>query len=152
MTGPGGRNTLHSRPATIPGSVRQDLVLEVDGEEDDEGTRKREPHEQQRGRAKHLPVQQEDGARQGFDDRIPDGDRRTTIAAPAPEGEVARDGNVVGPGQRVRARRAARRGKDNRRAGRQAMDADVQETADAQAAQRQRDFRESGREHHQRGA
>ena len=95
-TGPGGTNQLHRKPIDDAGKrddVGQDLVLEIDGEQHDQGAREQQPDEQQRRGPEDVPVQQEDRRGQRFDDRVAQRNREPAGPAASPEHGVA-----AGPG------------------------------------------------------
>ena len=116
--------------------VRQDLVLEIDCEEDDERRRECQPGQEQPLGPDDEIVQQEEPACQGFDDRVARGNRGAAGRALAAEGQPAQQRHVVVPADLFLAGRAARRRVDDGGAAGQAIDADIEEAADHQPEQR----------------
>ena len=81
--------------------------------------------------------QQEEPCRDGFDQRIAEGNRLAAVAATSPQPEPGQHGNIVVGADRVFASRAVRAGPGDAHAGRQSIDDHVQETAHGPAHEKE---------------
>ena len=156
ISGPGGRNQLQTKPMTMPGSVmtsgriwcsRSMAKSTISAQ----ANARRTSSSGVGPKTNQCRTKTTTGQR--LDDRIAQRDRGAAVAAAAAQRHVAqRPGCCRATTAGSRSADSATRG-DDRLPQRQAMDADVQEAADAQAAQDEHRLRANARRHrHQRGA
>ena len=104
-------------------------MLEIDDEQDDHRRGKQQSWEQQRLPTQLPVVQQKQQWSDHFNRGIHHRDRLAACSASTTQCHVSQDGKVLEPSQCAPTPRAMRRGRHHRLPPRQAVDADVQKTA-----------------------
>jgi len=106
--------------------------IEVDERGAHQKGRKKHPRERDKGRRRDEPAREKERAGQRLDGRIAEAERSMAAARMAAQDKPAKNRDIVVPGNRLAAG-AVRAGPDNGFANRDAVDADVEEAADARA-------------------
>ena len=110
--------------------IRDDLVIEIDEGDDHQGGGEEPQDRHKILRPETIDDQGEEEARQDLHQWIAQGYPHPAPGASPSQEKIAEDGNVLIPANGRPARRTARGGMDDRLAGRDAVDADVEEGAD----------------------